>query len=107
MVADILFKQNKTEEAENQCNTANEKNTLYPYWIAKSLILMSDIYVLNKDLFNARAALEAVVENFADDKELISTATAKLKTIETLEQQNNRIKAPGTNQLEMQPSGGK
>lgn len=107
LVADILFKQNKTEEAENQCNAANEKNTLYPYWIAKSLILMSDIYVLNKDLFNARAALEAVVENFADDKELISTATAKLKTIETLEQQNNRIKAPGTNQLEMQPSGGK
>lgn len=107
LIADILYKQNNIEAAENQCNTANEKNTLYPYWIAKSLILMSDIYVSKKDLFNARAALEAVVENFSDDKELITIATTKLNAIESLEQQNNRIKSPSSNQLEMQPSGGK
>ncbi|MBK9734286.1 MAG: tetratricopeptide repeat protein [Saprospiraceae bacterium] len=101
LIADIFFKQNKLPQAEAQCNIANEKNTLYPFWIAKSLILMSDIYILNKDLFNARAAIEAVLENFSDDTDLISIATAKLKTIEILEQQNNRIKPISKNMLEL------
>ena len=68
---------------------------------------MSDIYVDRKDLFNARAALEAVIENFPDDADLQTAAKDKLKKVETLEQQKNRIKSPNTTQLEFQNSGGK
>jgi len=107
LMAEIFYKQANPTKAEDQCNDANDKNTSYPYWIAKSLLLMSDIYVDRKDLFNARAALEAVIENFPDDADLQTAAKDKLKKVETLEQQKNRIKSPNTTQLEFQNSGGK
>jgi tetratricopeptide (TPR) repeat protein len=108
LIAEILYKEGKKQEAEDQCNTANEVNAAYPFWIAKSLLLLSDIYVDRSDLFNARAALEAVIENFPDDTELITTANDKLKIVEQLEKQKNRIKPTGTinSLLEMQSSGG-
>lgn len=107
LIAEILYKEGKKDEAEDQCNTANEANAAYPYWIAKSLLLLSDIYVDRSDLFNARAALEAVIENFPDDKDLITVANDKLKVVEQLEKQKNRIKPTGTNNglLEMQRIG--
>ena len=106
MIAEILFKQGKFTEAEAQCNEANDKNAAYPYWIAKSLLLLSDIYVNQNDLFNARAALEAIIENFSDDKDLIASAQEKLKAIEVMEKQKNRIKPTNNNLLELQTKGG-
>lgn len=108
LIAEILYKQNKKQEAEDQCNAANEANAAYPFWIAKSLILLSDIYVDRSDLFNARAALEAVIENFPDDKELITQAKDKLKAVEQFEKQKSRIKpsAPTNNLLELTPANG-
>ena len=106
LIAEIWYKQTNSVKAEEQCNLANDKNASYPFWIAKTLILMSDIYVGRKDLFNARAALEAVIENFSDDKELQETATAKLNVVAEMEKLNNRIKAPNNNLMEFQSNGG-
>jgi TolA-binding protein len=105
MMAEILYKQKQIDKAEKQSNLANEKNTAYPYWIAKSLILLSDIYIDKKDLFNGRAALEAVIENFPEDQELQTTAKTKLKAIEELEKQKTRIKTPSNNLMEFHSGG--
>ncbi len=104
MLAEILYKQGKINDAEAQCNLANEQNAAYPYWIAKSLILLSDIYVDKKDLFNARAALEAIIENFKDDTALLHEAQSRLDQISQLEQGKSRIKqgSEESNMLEMQ-----
>jgi tetratricopeptide (TPR) repeat protein len=109
LIGEILYKENKKQEAEDQCNIANEANTAYPYWIAKSLLLLSDIYVDRVDLFNARAALEAVIENFTEEKDLLTIANDKLKIVEGMEKQKNRIKPsdPSNNLLELQHGGGK
>lgn len=90
--AEILFNQQKWDQAEQQCNYANEKNGNYPFWIAKSLILLSDIYYQKDDLLNARAAIEAVLENFTEDKTIVQTANEKLNRIKVKEAENNRIK---------------
>ncbi|HRO74306.1 MAG TPA: hypothetical protein PK611_11580, partial [Saprospiraceae bacterium] len=92
LLAEILYKQGKIKAAEDQCNLANEANASYPYWIAKSLLLLSDIYVDKADLFNARAALEAIIENFQGDKELISEAQNRLDIVGKMEEQKSRIK---------------
>ena len=106
MLAKILQDQNKPVEAENAANSANEKNTNYPFWIAKSILLLSDIYMQRGDLLNARAAAEAVVENFKTDEALVIEANAKLAEISQKEIESNRIKlqnADGT--LELDTSG--
>src|SRR5690606_8073178 len=45
LMAEIYFKQGNLEKAEEQCNITNAKSSNYPSWIAKSLILISDIKV--------------------------------------------------------------
>lgn len=92
MLAKILFDQGKMVEAEQAANKANEKNSNYSFWIAKSILLLSDIYIGNGDLLNARAAAEAVIENFKEDLELVNEANQKLKVIAEKEIENNRIK---------------
>jgi len=92
MLAQILMDQNKPLEAETAANNANEKNTNYSFWIAKSILLLSDVYMLRGDLLNARAAAEAVVENFKTDEKLVMEANAKLAEISQKEIESNRIK---------------
>jgi tetratricopeptide (TPR) repeat protein len=92
MIAEIYYLQSEFVKAEEQCNAANKLNNLYPYWIAKSLLLLSDIYIGKNDLFNARAALEAVIEHFKEDATLTETAKVKLKALEIKEQESNRLK---------------
>ncbi len=92
MLARILLDQNKPAEAEEAANRANEKNSNYSFWIAKSILLLSDIYLQRGDLLNARAAAEAVVENFKSDEKLVIEANAKLAEITQKEIESNRIK---------------
>lgn len=92
MLAKILFDQSKPLDAEKAANNANEKNSNYPFWIAKSILLLSDVYIQRGDLLNARAAAEAVVENFKSDEKLVMEANAKLAEIAQKELESNRIK---------------
>ena len=91
MLAKIYYDQEKWDEAEQACNTAIEGNSGFPYWIAKSLLLISDTQVKKSDYFNARAALEAVVENFEGDKALVDEAKKKLKELDQIEGKLNRV----------------
>lgn len=97
-LAEIQFKSGNVDQAEKQINYANEKNNNYPYWIAKGLMLLSDVYVSKSDLLNARAALEAVIENFKDDAILLTQANAKLEELKLKEKDANRIK-PKTDKI--------
>lgn len=107
LIAEILFSQGKLVQAEEQCASVNQLSSNYPYWVAKSLILMSDIYVKNNDLINARAALEAVIENFKEDTSILTIAQSKLALVKNLEANKNRIKPKTSNLLELQnPNGG-
>jgi tetratricopeptide (TPR) repeat protein len=92
LVAEIYYKQGKYEESEKHAIYTNEKNRNYPYWIARSLILLSDLFVLKKDYLNASAALEAVLENFKDDESLLKIATDKLAEVKKLEQGATRVR---------------
>lgn len=103
LIGKSYFDQGDLATAEKQIEKANNKNKAYPFWIAKNLLLMSDIFIKKNDLLNARAAVEAVIENFKDDATLTQEANTKLAEIKALEEASNRIKtenADGTLQLD-------
>lgn len=91
LVAKAYFEQGQIELAEQLCHIANKENANYPRWVAKSLILLSDIHVSRKDYFNAKAPLEAIIEHFTQDPEMVIEARDKLNLIRALEDQTNRI----------------
>ncbi len=87
----IYYLKSDLDQAEAFCETAYKESGSYPYWVAKSLILLGDIYVDKDDFFNAKAALEAVIDNFADDEELVKIARHKVEQIEAEEAKRDRI----------------
>ncbi len=95
-MANIYYGLDDMEKAESECNYVTKMYRGYPQWVAKSLILLSDIYVKKNDTFNARAALEAVIENFNSDEKILSQAKAKLAALRTIEDTESRIAIPDT-----------
>ncbi len=62
-MAEILFLQDKTTEAEKAAFDVIKKAGSYELWVAKSYVLLGDIYSKQKDWFNAEATFKSIVEN--------------------------------------------
>ncbi len=76
----IDYRQNKLKEAENLIYELPEKYPTFDYWIAKGFILVADIYVGRKDLFQAKQTLTSVIENYKGN-DLREVAKGKLDRI--------------------------
>ncbi len=91
LIANIYYIQRDLETAKELCINANKESSNHPYWVAKSVILLSDIFAEQNDYFNAKAALEALIENFDGDDELVAIAKAKLKRLEAQSAESSRL----------------
>ena len=55
--------------------------TSYDYWVAKSVILLSDNYLALKDKLNAKSTLLSIIDNYEGKDEIVATAKEKLAKI--------------------------
>ena len=77
-------------------------NSSYPFWMAKCVILLSDVYSEQGDFFRAKATLEALLANYTEDPDLVKEAERKLEVLKKKEAANNRIlKEDGNSLLEL------
>ena len=76
-------------------------NTLasYDYWLAKTFILLSDNYLVQDNIFQARHTLQSIIENY-DGEELRSIALKKLADIDREEQQRMQEGSPDTLEID-------
>ncbi|MFK7808625.1 MAG: tetratricopeptide repeat protein, partial [Saprospiraceae bacterium] len=95
-IAYIYYAQRDLDLAQQLCLNANKESSAYPYWVAKSVILLADILAEKGDLFNAQAVLEGLIENYDDDPELVNIAKSKLALIKGQGAQNNRLSPEGS-----------
>jgi len=63
----------------------------YDYWIAKSFILLADIYVNSDNIAQAKATLQSIIDN-SDNSELVTIAHEKLNAIIQSEKVQEQIK---------------
>ena len=68
----------------------------YDYWVAKAYILLGDIYLEQKDYFNAKATYKSVADN-ATIPELKKEAQTKLDAATAEEQQNSKVESTPAN----------
>lgn len=99
LIASIHFAQRKLPESRSWCLRSNQSIPGQDYWVAKCIILLSDIFVEENDLFNARAALEGLMENYHGDADIRKTAQEKLEHIQVLEGRSSRLAPPRTDGL--------
>lgn len=106
--AQILYKQKKYTQAEDLISQANKASAGYDDWIAKNLILISDVYSEQGDKNSATAALEAVLENYkGNDTTILATARDKYNRLgntvaPTMNSTNKGVKG---NFLELEEGG--
>ena len=83
-LAKINFDKDSLQLAEDQIFELINKVPSYGYWVAKGLILLSDIYIARGDYFQAKATLNSILENY-DGEDLKQVAKNNLEAIEKLE----------------------
>ena len=86
-IANCYFTLNELATAEKAAMEVIKVTGSYDYWVAKAYILLGDIYLQQKDYFNAKATYQSVADN-ATIPELKKEAADKLSKAVSEEQQN-------------------
>lgn len=110
LIAQILYRQKKYADAEDLItNRANKASAGYDDWIARNLILLSDVYVEQGDKNSASAALEAVLENYnGNDATILNLARQKYEKLGNAAPaptKDNKTTGKGRNLLELEEGG--
>jgi TolA-binding protein len=86
LVADILYEKQKLKEAEKEIMDFIDKNSPHQFWLAKSFMLLSDIYLKNGDEFQAKHTLKSIEENYPEQNDgILDMTRRKLQLIEAAE----------------------
>jgi tetratricopeptide (TPR) repeat protein len=89
-IAECQFNQNRLKDAEKSAFEVIHKSGSYEYWVTKSYLLLGDIYLKEKDYFNAKATFQSLVDNAKID-ELRTQAAQKLEEVKQEEAKNSKI----------------
>lgn len=82
----ILYQRGELNKAESEVFKFAETNTPHQYWLAKSFILLGDIYAGKNDFFQAKATLQSVIDGYANANDgIIDEAIAKLAELVKVE----------------------
>ncbi|MCX6226163.1 MAG: tetratricopeptide repeat protein, partial [Bacteroidia bacterium] len=88
LIADIMFRKGQIDQAEKEILEFLDQNTTHQYWLAKGYILWSEIYLKRSDLFQAKATLQILKENYTrQDDGIMTIVDEKLKWIDTQNQE--------------------
>ncbi len=101
LICKIYLDDKQLEVAETEVFDFAAQNTSQEYWLAKSFILLADIYLEKQDMFQAKHTLKSIMDNYdpkADD-EII--ATAKDKYNEILQQEKEEAEQKGSDEIEL------
>ncbi|MEY2586403.1 MAG: hypothetical protein RLY11_252 [Bacteroidota bacterium] len=89
-IANNFYLDSSFAEAEKQAIQTIENAGSSERWITKSYILLADLFIVQRDYFNAKATLKSVIEH-CTIADLKKEAEIKLKAAET-EEKSNKLK---------------
>jgi len=89
-IADCLFHQNQLKDAEKASFEVINKSGSYEVWVTKAYLLLGDIYLAEKDYFNAKATFQSIVDN-AKVEDLRQQARQKLDQVVAEEKKGSKV----------------
>ncbi|MDR2125561.1 MAG: tetratricopeptide repeat protein [Prevotellaceae bacterium] len=88
-IIDYTYQKGKADEAEKMIFKFNESKAFHGEWLARSFIILANIYIDKKDYFQAEATLNSIIENYRKtDDGVISEAKETVETIKKLKGKN-------------------
>ena len=83
-VAEIQYESGDFKDAENTLNTFIDAGTPHQYWLARSFILLADVYYKRGDVFEACEYLESLKSNYpGTEKDIFSEIEERLSKWKT------------------------
>lgn len=82
---EYLFRTGDLEGTEKEIFDFIDRNTPHQYWLAKSFVLLADIYLLQDKVFEAKQYLLSVRENYNANDDIASEIKRRLDRIEQME----------------------
>jgi TolA-binding protein len=88
-MGEVLFRMGDAKQAERELRANIRQMGSSREWLARSFILLSDVYVALDDLMQAKSALQTVIDRH-EGEELRNVAREKLAVIEATERDKTR-----------------
>lgn len=89
----IEYDQNDLDSSRADVYRLQDDYSAYEFWVVKGFILLSDIYVKEKDLFQAKATLQSIIDNYDNEADgLLEICRLKIKEIESIEKPDDSPK---------------
>jgi TolA-binding protein len=89
-IARCFFVQDRMSDAEKAAFEVVNKAGSYELWVTKAYLLLGDVYLKQKDYFNAKATFQSIVDN-AKLEDLRQEADRKLKQTVDEERKNSKV----------------
>jgi len=94
LIARIYYIKEKFDLAESEVFDFVKKNTPHQFWLAKSFLLLADIFIGKNDFFQAKATLSSIIDNYNNNEDgIVNEAKVKLAEIDLLENPPVEIKS--------------
>lgn len=90
-LAYILHKKYLYEASNAACFKIKNDYASYAYWVVKTFILIADNYVMLDNVFQAKATLQSIVDNYNGDQALLQEAKDKLAKLKEEELKSTKV----------------
>ena len=87
LLANVYFEQGKMTEAEAEVLDFAKKNTPHQFWLARSFVLLADIYIKQNNDFQAKQYLISLQKNYTVADEIQTMIADRLNAISLREKQ--------------------
>jgi TolA-binding protein len=91
--AQVMSYRKDYKNARKQIFELSDNYSSYEFWVAKGFILLADVYLAEKDAFQAKATLQSLMDNY-DGEDIKIIAREKLQQIITEEEKNKPAPKP-------------
>jgi TolA-binding protein len=87
-LSNIYFEQGKYTDAENEVLDFSKKNTPHQFWLARSYVLLADIYIKQNNDFQAKQYLLSLQKNYKVADEIQALISDRLNAISDREKKS-------------------
>ncbi|MDR2853950.1 MAG: tetratricopeptide repeat protein [Prevotellaceae bacterium] len=81
LLANLYFEQKKYTQSEKIILDLTEKGTPYPYWLARCMVLLADLSIVQNDDFQAKQYLLSLQKNYTEQNDVQTMITDRLDAI--------------------------
>ena len=89
LLAKIYFDQGKNKETEDEINNFAKQNSPQHYWLARSIVLLADVYIRQNNDFQAKQYLLSLQKNYTQQNDIQQMINTRLKEIS--ERESKRV----------------